>query len=346
MTTRRGHFYFLLALALINVVISAGSAEAATPHRKLMRIFYYREGKFARESFKKNERYIDVLAPQAHGVTDQGVLEGSIDDDLLALASSTKTKVMPLVTNKGFEASTSLALLIDLGKQDTFLEVLIQEAQKYHLWGWQFDFEQMDASLRDEYSAFIAKAHALFQKNNLILSVAVVARFTDDPSAYPPQLWQNVIGVYDYAALGEQTDFITVMAYDDPDSPGPVAGLPWVKEVLAYTLSKIPKEKISLGLPLYYWKRDDATQKIVEIGGYEGIKNVLKKYKVKPGYSKRQRVPYLEFKKSGKAYTLWYENGRSLQEKIGLIRTYHLHGFSAWALGLEDPHVFSVFKGR
>ena len=105
-------------------------------------------------------------------------------------------------------------------------------------------------------------------------------------------------------------------------------------------MTLVPKEKLSLGVPFYYWKRDDETQKIVGIGGYDGIKNVLKQPKVVAGYSIQEQAPFLRYSIKGKKYTLWYENGRSVKKKIELVKSYGLHGFSAWALGLEVPSVY------
>ena len=53
--------------------------------------------------------------------------------------------------------------------------------------------------------------------------------------------------------LAKAADFISLMTYDDPNSVGPVASLPFVNSVLAYVKDKIPPEKLSLGIPLYNW---------------------------------------------------------------------------------------------
>ena len=44
---------------------------------------------------------------------------------------------------------------------------------------------------------------------------------------------------YDYRALAAHVDFLMIMAYDQHwrgDAPGPVAALPWVRDVIEYTL--------------------------------------------------------------------------------------------------------------
>jgi spore germination protein len=186
--------------------------------------------------------------------------------------------------------------------------------------------------------------HEEFKKNNLILSIAVIAQVSEKPEDYENNLWQNLIGVYDYKTLAENSDFVSVMAYDDPESRGPVAEMSWLKRALEHSLKLIPASKLSLGIALYYWKWDDKTGKLVETGGRKGINNVLKKYKYVYHYSAKHEVPYLTYKVKGRPYTLWYENAKSVKKKFDLIKKYKLHGFSAWALGLELTNIYPQIR--
>ena len=222
--------------------------------------------------------------------------------------------------------------------------MLIAEAQKQGYWGWQVDFEGMDASYRDRYSAFIQRMSMAMKNAGLELSVAVVAQISDKPSDYPNNLWNRVIGVYDYGALASSTDFVSVMSYDDPGSKGPVARYPWLKQVIQYSLQSIPANKLSLGIPFYYWKWNDNTQKLVDIGGNSGIQTALKKKGAFTGFSTLDQVPFIEYFVKKVPYTVWYENGESIQKKLDLVDQYGLQGFSAWALGLETASVFNAIK--
>ncbi len=107
----------------------------------------------------------------------------------------------------------------------------------------------------------------------------------------------------------------------------------------------IPKEKLSLGIPFYYWKWDDARQKIVDIGGFDAIARSMYLYK-NPiiGFDEVEQTPFLKYARDGKNYTIWFENATSIATRLELIRTYDLHGFSAWALGLEPSAIHSEFK--
>ena len=315
---------------------------AATSYEKL---FYFVEGKNARKSFFANAKSIDIFAPQNYMVDKNGHLFGSVKSDLLSFAQKNKIAVMPLLTNGAFNATTSRIFLDSSAKQEILINNLIMEAKNFGYIGWQIDFEQMDLSYRDKFSEFIERTYAMFQKNNLKLSVAVIAQVSENPSDYPKNLWQRIIGVYDYSRLSFSSDFISIMSYDDPNSIGPVAGYAWLQKVIDFSLTKIQPEKISLGLAFYYWQWRDVDGKRTGIGGNEGIQNVLSKYKVTYSYSEEEQAPYFHYwSKDGKGYTIWYENGKSIGKKITLLKKYKLRGFSAWALGLELPSVYTVMK--
>jgi len=264
----------------------------------------------------------------------------------LAFAKKNKIKIMPLVTNGNFSKATSQAFLDDSAKQDLAIKSLIDEAKKNVYWGWQLDFEQMDVSYRDKYSAFAAKAAEALKKNNLVFSIAVIAQVSGNSSDYPNDLWQKTIGVYDYAALTASADFISIMSYDDPESEGPVVEYQWLKRVLDYSLKFIPAEKLSLGIPLYYWQWNNTTGARIGIGGRQGIYNVFAKHKVSVNYDTEMEAAFLSYWHKAKQYIIWYENAQSLTKKIDLIKQYRLHGFSAWALGLELPSIFNVVRNN
>lgn len=251
---------------------------------------------------------------------------------------------MPFVTNASFSSSTVAQFLDNANIQKNSIDQMVAEAKLYGYDGWQIDFEQIDFSYRQAFSAFILRFGEAMKKNELISSVAVVAQISEDPNAYPNNLWQHLIGVYNYLELGKNVDFLSIMSYDDPYSRGPIAGYEWLKSVIAYTLSVVPKEKVSLGVGLYYWQWNVVTGKRVGIGGNTGIQTVFKKHYVSQVYSKLEQAPYLSYRTKGVDYIIWFENWQSVQNKISLVKQNGFRGFSAWALGLEVPSVWTAIR--
>ncbi len=285
-----------------------------------------------------------MVAPQSYSLDSIGNMNGNVDPKVIAFAKKKKIKVMPLVTNGNFSKAEYQAVLNDTTMQDKVINTMVTEAQNFGYWGWQIDFEQMDFSYRDKYSAFIKKAYDVMKQSNLVFSVAVIAKVSDNPSDYPNDLWQKTIGVYDYATLSVNSDFISLMSYDDPNSEGPIVQYYWLKQVLDYSLKFIPHEKLSLGIPLYYWHWNNTTGEKIGAGGREGIYNAFKKHYITVHYSAKEEAPYLTYWRHAQQYIIWYENARSVKKKVSLIKQYKLHGFSAWALGLELPSIYGSLK--
>jgi spore germination protein YaaH len=347
MTKLKRFFIFILAVAIIfsgtSGVAQAAAKTKTSAKYNFIRIFYYQQSKVAKTSFFNHYSAVDVLAPQVYSLTATGTLEGSLDSEVLAFAKKKKIKVMPLVVNKKFSRAGAEAFLSDPSARVKAEQAMVEEAKENGYWGWQVDLESIDASYRDQFSSFIAELYKVMKANKLTLSVAIMAEHSSDPADYPEGSWQKYVGVFDYDALAPNADFFSIMTYDDPWSTGPIARYSWIKKVLDYAVKHIPSKKISLGLPLYYWQWDNASSQRIGIGGYVGLKNVLDKYYTKYYYDTVYQAPYVTYKKNKKAYTIWYENGRSLTAKIDLLKQYGLGGYSAWSLGLEVPSTYTAF---
>lgn len=336
--------FCLITGTLGNPVAALAASAAPTPFH-YQRLFYYRDGTLSKASFFAHASSIDVFAPQVYAIASDGSLSGTLDADLLAFAKKHKIKVMPLVTNGSFSPAAYQALFSDPKKEGAAIAALIAEAKDRGYWGWQIDFEQMEVGDKEEFSAFVEKAATALHAQGLTLSVAVVSKVSDTPSDYKKDLWNKLIGVYDYTALAASADFISLMSYDDPESTGPNAPYPWLSRVLTYALAHIPAKKLSLGIPLYYWQWNDATGKLVGIGGNEGIDNVFKNHpSVVVKYDTTAQTPYLHYFNNGIGYTIWYENARSVKAKVALVKLHKLYGVSLWTLGLELPSIYNSLK--
>ncbi|MDB5244445.1 MAG: glycoside hydrolase, family 18 [Parcubacteria group bacterium] len=339
----RRFLYTGILVALVGLPLTAQTAP--TPTYQYSRLFYYTDTPAHKKDFFEHAAYVDVFAPQSYVIFGDGSVGGSLSEDLIAFAHANKISIMPLVTNGAFNASTTVSILSDPLKRRTAIATLIEEAQRCGYVGWQLDFEQIPVAYKDDYSAFVDEAATELHRMGLLLSVAVVSKVSDVPTDYKGKLWVNLIGAYDYDALAASADFISVMSYDDPESTGPVVEFPWLVRVLNYSLLHIPAAKLSLGVPLYYWKWNDFTGKLVGIGGYTELSKLLTKYPKAPYYyDPTYKAPSIYYKEKGIPYTVWYENARSVADKIALVKHYKLQGISLWALGLENPSVYQSLK--
>lgn len=293
------------------------------------------------DSLAKNWQKIDILAPQYHTVNLDFSVSGSFGPKLSALIKDHNLKVMPLVANNGFSQKIIHNLLTSDGGQNKVLSQLIDLAKSQKYAGWQFDFENISYLDRDLFTAFVQKSYKAFKQNNLIFSVVAVPRTKDyeDTNAF-----KNWSGVYDYKKIADSTDFVSLMVYDDPNSVGPVASLDFVNQALAYVKDKIPSGKLSLGVPLYYWKWNAGTNKKIGEGLFKNVLTIMSNFRYVLSFDKNLGVSCLTYSYAKNNYKVWFENQQSFQAKLDIAKNNNLRGFSAWLLGGEDPAIWSVLN--
>lgn len=337
--------YFLIILALAVFASPAVAlAEAGLPADFDPEAVFYL-AKYNAESgvksVEQNWQKIDILAPQMYIVTfskNTSWIKGEFGPKLKKVIKDHNLKVMPLVANANFSQSLMHKLLTSSAQQDRVITGLIYLAKRDKYIGWQFDFENINYSDKDLYSAFVKKASKSFKKNNLVLSVAAITRSVDYENT---DAFLNWGGAYDYKNLSESADFISLMAYDDPNSLGPVASIDFVNKQLNYVKDKIPPAKLSLGVPLYYWKWNADTNKKIGSGFFKNVLAIASNFQHIINFDDKLGVSCLSYAYNSKNYKVWFEDKKSFEVKLNIIKENNLRGFSAWLLGGEDPDVWS-----
>jgi spore germination protein YaaH len=308
------------------------------------RLYYAFPNEKGLSSLKKNYKNIDVFAPQVYTVGFDLKIKDLTNDEKNILKEAKKKKVatMPLLVNEQFNQALMSTLLIQPQAQDDIIAFMIKEAKENKYIGWQFDFENLNHKDRYLYVAFVEKTYKALKKEKLLFSVAVIVR-ADEYNPYGT--YQDWSSGYDYKNLGKNSDYLSLMTYDDPRSEGPVASLFYVRNVLNYMVKQVPPEKLSLGIPLYCWKwtggiRTRSTTFDISIEELEEGTNGSQ------GYDSVFGNEWIKWKniQNGQDYISWCDGVRGTQAKIDLINEYKLKGFSAWAIGQENKAFWKVVK--
>lgn len=331
----------ILNLMKKNILILILLLLVATPAFASEALFYIYSNNAGVETFKKNFSNVDVLAPQIYEVGYDLKITGPRDKKLSTVGKSKKVKVVPLIVNKSFDKALMTQILDSEEAKNKIISFMLSEAKKKKYAGWQFDFENLSHLDRDAYTSFVEKAGKSMKEANLEFSVAVVPR-SDDYN--PNDKYQDWSSGYDYKALSENSDFLSVMSYDDPNSVGPVASMPFLIRIYDYLTKKVEPEKLSMGIPLYCWHWQKGFDKKLESLSYYQAKKLKKETKAKEIYDEELEAVSFVYKKDGLEHKIWCENGKSFAEKLKLIDQYGMRGFSAWALGGEDDKIWKAVR--
>jgi spore germination protein len=349
-------FRTLFTLSMIFIFVSLFSMKALNAQNGEM-LFYMVDTEDSFQSFKNNINDIDIAAPQSFIATETGVVYGSLDRRILEQAAANDVKVMPLIVNRGFDRETFHNLLADEEAQNRVIHSLVELSKKYNLYGWQFDFEHIHISDRDRLTDFYKKTAEALHAEGFKLSIAVVPTNTDFDlqTNYHRFLYEFWRAAYDLKALAEIGDFISVMTYSQHTRrtpPGPVAGIPWMKEMVDYMIEdlEISPSKISLGIPFYsnWWHADYSE----ELGGhttgrglpYERARGMMDRYETEVVWLEKQQVSYAIWEQDGVFEYIFLEDARSIPPKLELMKDRNLLGISVWRLGQEDPNVWPVIR--
>jgi spore germination protein YaaH len=336
---------------LLFVLVSATMA-AAQPKA----LFYMTNSPNSVKSFTEHADKIDILVPAWYGVDGNGLMWGGPNPYVLQVAAQHHVPVMPIV------ATTAQAELHKLfttpAARLAFIGLILGECKKNGYSGFQIDFENVLWTDRDLLSSLVADTAAALHKENLQLTIATVPNAPGAPgqSGFSHWLYANWRGAFDLKALAQVVDLICLMTYDQNTrwtEPGPVAGYPWTVQQLDYALQFVPKEKLSLGIPVYgyHWfagdpGKDEKPNPTAEYIGQEEVEQYLAAYHPHPEWDASDRTAWFYFYKDDTREWVFYTDKRGFQERWNLARDRKLQGFCSWMLGPEDPEIWTVLPSH
>lgn len=301
------------------------------------------------ELVTRNENAVNVVSPSYFDLDSNGDLVlNNIDKNLVNKMHEKGIMITPFLSNH-WDREKGRAALNNREKLSTELVKIVNE---YNLDGINVDIENVTEIDREKYTDLVRLIREKLPDDKT-LSVAVAAN--------PYNLKTGWHGSYDYTELSKYADYLMIMAYDEhyeSGTEGAVASIKFVEETIEYALSKTTGDKIVVGLPFYgrYWQNGSS------YGGYgvtlEKIKNLISNYDSEIYYDEENenvkaiikiRAGDIKPSINGRTlyegtYTFYYENAKSIEEKIKLIEKYNLRGIGCWSLGQETQEVWSYYS--
>lgn len=292
---------------------------------------------------------INAVSPSYFDINADGSINVNISGkELIEYAHSQGLKVIPFLSNHWNRQAGVAALQ----NAETLSTQIANYLETYNLDGINVDIENVTETERDLYTNFVAllRQKVPIEKE---ISVAVAAN---------PNGWSvGWHGSYDYTNLANNSNYLMLMAYDEHwqgSEQGPVASISFVENSIKYALSKTTADKVVLGIPLYgrIWSDDN------NFNGngvtLQKIEKLISDYNATVTYDDTQKSPKATFTVNAEdvvnsingktltpgTYTVWYENEKSIAEKISLINTYNLKGSSVWALGQEPVAIWQDYS--
>jgi spore germination protein YaaH len=321
-------------------------------------LFYLSGDAAGRESFLAHADKVDILVPTWYRTDAGGIVSGGPDETVVAAARAHHVQLMPIVVNPGFDEQNFHQLLLSDAAHARLIASLVAECRKNGYLGIQFDFEHIFDADRDALSGLVREAAAALHKESLQLSIATVpnAPGTSGDGAFSKWIFANWRAAYDLKAIGEAVDLVCLMTYDEHTRytpPGPVAGHLWTLENLEYALRVVPKEKLSLGIPLYgyHWfagdpgKDEKPNPANVTVGAAD-VDSLLNTYHPEVQWDSVDRASWFWFYRDQTREWVFFTDLRTFRERWDLVKQRGLQGFCSWVLGKEDPAIWELLPAH
>ena len=294
--------------------------------------------------------YLTYITPFTYGFTPAGELVPLNDQPIIDLALEygvTPWMHLSTLTPDGvFSSALGLQLLADQAAQAVLIENVLDNMQAKNYQGLDVDFEFIGAEGAAAYAAFIARLRARLSPLGYEVLVALAPKVSADQ---PGTLYEG----HDYAALGAAADGVLLMTYEWGYTYGPplaVAPIPSVRRVLDYAVTEILREKIFMGIPSYGYDwplpYERGVTRAQSLSNVEAV-TLARRYGAEILYDQQAQAPWFRYTApDGRAHEVWFEDARSIEAKLALIREYGFRGAGYWNLDRPFPQNWSLLNSQ
>lgn len=278
---------------------------------------------------------ITTISPTWYSITDNsGSLECFATSDFVSDMHARGIEVWPLVSDFNTEVDFK-ALYSSKTARTKMIQTLINDAARYGYDGINIDFEHISAEYSHDFLQFIRELSVACEENQLVLS-------TDN---YKPASYNSFYNLKEQSVF---VDYSILMAYDEHYSgsdAGSVASLPFVEEGIQDMIKLVPKEQVITAIPFYtrVWTTTSSGTTSVAVGMQTAL-DQISIYGVSALWSEDMGQYIMSAEGNGGTVQIWFEEDRSIEEKMKKIKQYELAGVAQWRLGLEKSSVWSVIN--
>lgn len=281
--------------------------------------------------------YLTDLFIFSYGFTTDGELLPPELDDTWMIELARQNNTLPILTLTPFGPDGMFSnylihvLVNDSEVQQRLIDHLMETMAAKDYGGIDIDFEYILEEDRIAFAEFVTKVRVTANAAGYPVSVALAPKTSDNQ---PGLLY----GGKDYALLGEAANHVLLMTYEWGYTYGPpmaVAPIHKVREVVEYALTRIPAEKINLGIPNYGYDWPLPYERGVTaartISNTEAIEIAIANNAVIE-FDQLSMSPHFTYEKDGIGHEVWFEDVRSMKEKFALIQEYDLRGAGYWQI--------------
>lgn len=252
-------------------------------------------------------------------------------EEIRALSGSPVLVLSSLDENGSFDRELLSWFLGDPAAQDEIIRQTAETVREKGFQGVDVDFEYAKEEDSQAFADFVWKIREVINGMGYPVSVTLAPKTRDDQ---PGALYEGT----DYRLLGEAADQALLMTYEwgySRGQPMAVAPVNLVRRVVDYAVSRIPREKLLLGIPNYgydwplpFCQGETAAK---SIGNVEAV-HLAAERGAEIFYDETSQAPYFHYRAEGTEHVVWFEDPRSIRAKLQTVEDYGLAGAGYWQI--------------
>jgi len=273
------------------------------------------------------EPITDLCYFSAH-LTKNGRITDAVARPEVTLKDGLKPAIHLVIAELSSPSLMHFSLDPEYGVRPLLIEDICRVAEGFD--GVQIDFESVSQDDAEYFFEFLGELRSMLPAGKK-LSVAAPART------------EPIADAYDYSRIAPIVDRMVIMAYDEhwsASSPGPVASLPWCSRVVDFAKSAVENGKIVMGLPLYGRAWQD--KKLARALRFKNVQDLIVEKESETSYAPEIGA-YFEYTENV-VVTVFYDDDRSIREKLQLYRARDIDSVSFWRIGQGPPQLWDSIE--
>lgn len=329
------------SISSVHIKATTNPIIASTSSKQILGFttYYYSGDTSSYNSMTANKSLINEIATDTYTTDGLGNISGVVPTSQISYANSNGIKTLAMITNN-FDGAIAKTLLENPTNRQRLINNTVTALKANGYKGVNVDLEGVFYSDRSYLTTFMSELYTTLKPQGFTITMSVPAKTYDSTT----NSWN---GAFDYAQLSNYNDQMVIMTYDEHypgGTPGPIASIGWVQNVVNYAVTVIPRTKIMLGVAAYGY---DWSSNGTKAYGITGINNLATTYGAQIKWDTTSQSPYFNYTDStGVIHSVWFENGTSTAYKLDIVNNSNLAGIGIWRLGLEDSNYWTTIKTK
>ena len=283
--------------------------------------------------------FMNYLMPFTYGFDAAGNLTELTDEIFIITAKKYGRKpflhLSTLMPDGYFSDEAASIVLPDRALREKLIDNTLSVMLRKGYEGLDIDFEFLGEKNAENYVRFISEAREKLSGYGYEVFTALAPKTSDDQKGV---LYEGHL----YREIGEASDAVLLMTYEwgyTAGPPLPVSPIQSVRRVLDYAVTRIPREKIFVGMSNYgydwalpYVKGETRARSL----STDEALILASENRAEIKYDAYSASPYFNYTKDNTIHEVWFEDARSIGSRLSLIPEYGFRGCLYWNLSRRN----------